>query len=163
MNPNNEEQRWRGPSANQQRSQGGGQGGQRRNMPRDGSSYSGPNYNSQNNTSNGNAWGGRNMNYQQHHQTVNASFYDSHAPVNGFNAQDALEMLVRGYEVQAQAARAQAGPEVERPVFYRGEKGWSTPKNSGAWGQRPNAMASGNNFLAQLKKSHAALQNTGKD
>jgi hypothetical protein len=92
--------RWRG-SNNQQR---GGQGGQRRNMPRDGSSYSGG-QGGYNNNSNGNsnAWGRGNMNQNNYHNqqqqspaNSNAGYYEQHVPVNGFNPQEALELLTRG-------------------------------------------------------------------
>jgi G3E family GTPase len=147
------------------------------------SSYQGQGYNTNNNNpSNGNsgAWGGgggRNQNHHHHHhhqhhqhhqhhpqqqqqQQQQTGYFEGHVPVNGFNTQEALELLTRSHDIHHQAARNMSGPEDDRPVIYKGDKGWSTQKNSGAWGQRPNAMASGNNFLAQLKKSYGALQNT---
>ncbi|KAA8896117.1 hypothetical protein FN846DRAFT_291329 [Sphaerosporella brunnea] len=156
MNSGNDDQRWRG--SNQQR--GGQGGGQRRNMPRDGN-YSG----GYNNSNGSNAWGRGNMNQNMHHHNQgqqtsansNAGYYEQHVPVNGFNTQEALDLLTR-------AARA-PGPEAEKPILYKGDKGWSTPKgNSSAWGQKRNAMASGGDFLVQLKKSHAAFQqNVGRE
>lgn len=73
-------------------------------MPRDGG-YSGQGYNNQNNNSNGNtnAWGGgrggmnQNLHQQQHSQPGgNAGYHEQHVPVNGFNPQEAIEMLTRG-------------------------------------------------------------------
>ncbi|KAF8246522.1 hypothetical protein K440DRAFT_365715 [Wilcoxina mikolae CBS 423.85] len=163
MNSGNDEQRWRSTNANQR-----GQG--QRRMPRGGDSYAGQGYN-QNNTSNGNsnAWGGG-MNvghHQQQQQQTNAGYYEQHVPVNGFNPQEALELLTRGYDFQLQAARAPPGPDDvgDRPIIYKGDKGWSTPKGSNnAWGQKRNSMATGGDFLVQLKKSHAGvLQNAGRE
>jgi len=84
--------RWRGPNTNQR-----GQG-QRRGIPRSGDSYAGQGYN-QNNTSNGNsgAWGsGMNMSHHQQQQQTSAGYYEQHVPVNGFNTQEAIELLTRG-------------------------------------------------------------------
>ncbi|KAF8539532.1 hypothetical protein BDD12DRAFT_882137 [Trichophaea hybrida] len=152
--------RWRSTNANQR-----GQG-QRRGITRSGDSYAGQGYN-QNNNSNGNSnvWGGgMNMSHHQQQQT-NAGYYEQHVPVNGFNPQEALELLTRGYDFQLQAARAPPGPDGDRPIIYKGDKGWSTPKGSNnAWGQKRNSMASGADFLVQLKKSHAGvLQNAGRE
>ncbi|KAI5789287.1 hypothetical protein FPQ18DRAFT_342264 [Pyronema domesticum] len=147
MNSGNDDQRWRSPSQ-QQRGQG-----QRRNMPRD--SYNGgQGYNNNQSNGNTNSWG---MNANANHQQQGAGYYEHHVPVNGFDTKEAMDLLTRGYEVQLQAAR---GADADKPVIYKGDKGWiqSTSKGSGnAWGQKRNAMASGSDFLVQLKKSSQAF------
>jgi len=159
MSSNDDQQRWRrtpqqsasSPNPSQQRPQG-----QRRSVAGQGGS---------NQNGNTNAWGTENrsttrqMNHQQP-QHGNTGFIESHTPVRGFNSSAVEEYLCRGYSVEYEAARSekQVG---QKPVIYKSDKGWSTPK--GAWGARANAMASGNTFLTQLKKSQASQQNIGKD
>jgi len=163
MSSNDDQQRWRrtpqqsasSPNPNQQRPQG-----QRRSVARDSGSFSGQG--GQN--GNTNAWErstNRPMNHQQAQQQSGTAFTESHIPVRSFNSSAVEDYLCRGYNVELEAARSekQAG---QKPVVYKSDKGWSTPK--GAWGTRANAMASGNTFLNQLKKSQVALQqNPGKE
>jgi hypothetical protein len=69
-------------------------------MPRDGNSYSGSQGGYNNSNGNTNAWGRGNMNQNMHHHqqqsSTNTGYYEQHVPVNGFNSQEALELLTRG-------------------------------------------------------------------
>ncbi|KAH0612880.1 uncharacterized protein H6S33_009260 [Morchella sextelata] len=156
MNAGGDEQRWRQRGQQPaQRSQGGGQ--RRNNNP-------GGNPNS-----NGNVWQGPNQQQQQHQhqqqqqQQAAQAYIDAHVPVRGFNGKEVEDFLFRAYEKEMQAAKNTGVDQSQKPMIYKSDKdkGWSTPKN--AWGTRANAMASGGNFLTQLKKSQAALQNTPRD
>lgn len=155
MNTGGNEQHWRQRGQQPaQRSQGGGQ---RRNNP-------GGNPNS-----NGNVWQGPNQQQQQHQhqqqqqQQAAQAYIDAHVPVRGFNGKEVEDFLFRAYEKEMQAAKNTGVDQSQKPMIYKSDKdkGWSTPKN--AWGTRANAMSSGSNFLTQLKKSQAALQNTPRD
>ncbi|CUS07640.1 unnamed protein product, partial [Tuber aestivum] len=147
MNTGGEEQRWRHSrtqqQSSQQRSQGGG--GQRRNVG--GSSGS----------NGSNAW--QNSNQQQ----MPPVYAEAHVPVRAFNGKEVEDFLSRAYEKEVFAAK-QSGDQGQKPIIYKSDKGWSTPKSGGAWGSRPNAMASGSNFVSQLRRGQAALQQgSGKE
>ncbi|KAL7265961.1 hypothetical protein RUND412_011509 [Rhizina undulata] len=182
---NGDDQRWRQQRTSQQSAAPGSnqhqqqrvQGGQRRNISREGNAFSGQGYNrNNNNNGNGNAWGGDNRALQQSsqhqmsQQQANSSFVEGHMPVRGFNSKEVEDYLFRGYEKEVLAAGAQGGDEGSKPLVYKSDKGWSTPtQKSGAWGPRgidfsaANMMASGGTFLNQLRKSHIALQTGGKE
>lgn len=152
MNIGGDEQRWR--QRGQQPAQRPQGGGQRRNNNPGGN----PN-------SNGNVWQGPNQQqqHQQQHQQGVQAHIDVHVPVRGFNGKEVEDFLFRAYEKEMQAAKNTGVDQSQKPMIYKSDKdkGWSTPKN--AWGLRAGAMASGGNFLTQLKKSQAALQNTSRD
>jgi len=84
-------------------------------------------------------------------------YAEAHVSVREFNSKEVEDFLSRAYEKEVLAAK-QSGDQGQKPIIYKSDKGWSTPKSSGPWGSRPNAMASGSNFVNQLRRGQAGLQ-----
>ncbi|KZF25013.1 hypothetical protein L228DRAFT_60128 [Xylona heveae TC161] len=146
MSAHTEERGWRAQrSSNYQN-----RSGQRPNPARERSANNSPNPSAgQNSTSVGgnNAWG--NSNRENRGRPPMSPMEEEHVPVNGFNARDAREMLKRGYFDSMNAAYKSAGKDA------------ASTKSGGPWGSKPNTMAGGQDFLLQLRKQLASLQQGG--
>ncbi|BFZ64424.1 hypothetical protein YB2330_005567 [Saitoella coloradoensis] len=85
--------------------------------------------------------------------------FEQHISVKGFNGAEVSGYLNRGYEEMVAKAN---GPAAEgRPEIYKSpSKGWTTKGSSGgAWGgSRSHLTAKGTQFMSEVKKSAAALE-----
>ncbi|KAI9282399.1 hypothetical protein BC943DRAFT_328714 [Umbelopsis sp. AD052] len=79
----------------------------------------------------------------------------THQSVNGFNAQEIEQLLNNNFQAVTRAYNDRSISERERPEkFSSGEQAWGG--KSGAWGDsKACLMASGQDFLAELRK-HAS-------
>ncbi|KAF1814986.1 hypothetical protein P152DRAFT_447261 [Eremomyces bilateralis CBS 781.70] len=74
---------------------------------------------------------------------------EKHVPVNGFNSAETKEFLKQCY------TRAVGGADVRH---WKPSDGSASAGKAAAWGSRPNAMASGQDFWVQLRKQIGNLE-----
>ncbi|RUP43527.1 hypothetical protein BC936DRAFT_137044 [Jimgerdemannia flammicorona] len=86
-----------------------------------------------------------------------------HVSVNNFNRREVTEFLNHGYSTVFATLHEPSVPEHEKPELYKSaERAWASKGGlPSVWGQKGSTMASGVDFLAELRKQVQRSPSTG--